>query len=265
MRCWRQIVLLAVMTVSARAEWTVLENCKLVENQSNDGDSFVIECSTPYRGEAQNRFRLYFVDTAETDANSDFKRDRLKEQAAYWENDSPDFALQMGLRAEQTVKKWMRSSFTVYTQGDYAPSMGAPRYYALIRTKDRWLDEMLVEEGLVRIYGKGAHLPDGTNANTHRSRLRKLEGVAKAELRNGWRFAAKTEAAPEPKAFERYDAVLISDTWIYSIKDGDKVMALLKGTKVSVLEPAANSRMRIRFERNGTVYEGLCEKGNLEP
>jgi endonuclease YncB( thermonuclease family) len=266
MRSWRQIFLLTVIAVSVQAEWTILQNCQLVENQSNDGDSFVIECSTPYRGEMQNRFRLYFVDTAETDSNSDFKRERLKEQAAYWGSDNLDFALQMGLRAEQNVKKWMRGGFTVYTQGGYAPSMGAPRYYAMIRIQDRWLDEMLVENGLARIYGDSTELPEGISAESHWHKLHELERAARTAGLNGWSYATVAEpVSADEKAFARHDSVLVRDAWIYSIKDGGKVMALLKGTKVSVLAPDGSSRVRIRFERNGTVYEGLCEKANLEP
>jgi hypothetical protein len=41
-------------------------------------------------------------------------------------------------------------------------------------------------------------------------------------------------------------------------------MAFLKGTRVSVLGSADGSRVRIRFEQNGMVYEGLCEKSSLE-
>ncbi|MDD3275712.1 MAG: hypothetical protein PHP93_01535 [Kiritimatiellales bacterium] len=262
----KQIVLLFFAAVcSASAEWIVLENCRLVENQSNDGDSFVVECSTPYRGETQNRFRLYFVDTAETDSNSDFKRERLKEQAAYWESDNPDVALKMGLRAEQTVKKWMRSSFSVYTQGEYAPSMGAPRYYALVQIGGRWLDELLAEEGLVRIYGDGTDLPDGTSADNHWRKLHELERAARSAGLNGWRTAPeKEERGTEAKIVERHDAALTRDAWIYSTKDGRKVMALLKGTPVSVLGSADGSRVRIRFKQNGTVYEGLCEKSSLD-
>ena len=260
----RAFILLFAAVLSAQADWTKLENCKLVENQSNDGDSFVVECSTPYRSETQNRFRLYFVDTAETDDNSDFKRARLKEQTAYWGSENPDFALQMGLRAEQTVKKWLRGSFTVYTQGDYAPSMGAPRYYTMIRIKDRWLDEMLVEKGLARIYGNGTELPEGMSAESHLRQLYELERAARTAGLNGWKTAATEQKTSKMPAFERHDAALVRDAWIYSTKDGSKVMALLKGTKVSVLAPDGNSRFRIRFEHNGMVYEGLCEKDNLD-
>ncbi|MBI9020998.1 MAG: hypothetical protein JEZ10_07070 [Verrucomicrobia bacterium] len=260
----RRIVLLFfLIAFSAGAEWTVLEKCKLVENQSNDADSFVVECATPYRGESRNRYRLYFVDAAETDSNSDFKKERLKEQAAYWENGDPDFAVRMGMRADLTVKKWMRSGFTVYTQGKYAPSLGAPRYYALIRINGRWLDEMLAEDGLVRIYGDGTDLPDGTSAEAHWRKLHELERAARSESRNGWR-AASEDAAEAPQAFSQYDSVLKSTAWIYSLKDGRKIFVLGKGTLVTVLAPADNAQMRIRFEKNGTVYEGLCAKKNLD-
>lgn len=263
MRGIRQIFVLSALAGSVCAEWTCLENCKLVENQSNDGDSFVAECSTPYRGEIQNRFRLYFVDTAETDANSDFKRERLKEQAAYWGGDDPDFALQMGLRAEQAVKKRLRGGFAIYTQGGYAPSMGAPRYYALIRVDGRWLDELLAEEGLVRIHGDGTDLPDGTSADSHWRKLRELECSARSANLNGWRNA-KQETVPKAEVFTPRDAVLICDSWIYSVKDGARVMALPKGTPVSVMAPSDGSRLRVRFERAGSVYEGLCEKSSLD-
>lgn len=262
-----QLCALLCLSVACRAfgtDWVELSGCRLVENQSNDGDSFVIECSVPYRGETQNRFRLYFVDTPETDANSDFKRDRLQEQAQYWESDDADFALQMGLRAEQSVKQRMRSGCTVYTRGDYAPSMGAPRYYAMIRVQDRWLDEWLVEEGLARIYGQGAHLPDGTNANTHRSRLRKLENEARSGRRNGWRYAQRAEqAVPEVSVFAPHDAVTTRDAWIYSVTDGRKVMVIPKGTAVSVMAEEKGTRLRIRFQKDGSVFEALIEKNNL--
>jgi endonuclease YncB( thermonuclease family) len=258
------LVCLALMPCARGAEWTVLEHCRLVENPSNDGDSFVVESVVPYRGERKNRYRLYFVDTAETDSNSDFKRNRLKEQAAYWERGNPDFALQMGLRAKQTVAQWMRSGFTVYTRGDCAPSLGAPRYYALIRFQEGWLDERLVADGLVRLYGADTDLPDGTSADRHWQQLRALERSARAFRVNGWRNTQPVRPSVENQDVQRNDTVLARDTWIYSTRDGSKVMALLKGTPVHVLEPAAGSRMRIRFEQTGRVYEGLCEKSSLQ-
>ena len=149
----RILLLLCAVSMSVFSDWTVLENCHLAESQSNDADSFLVECDDGFRGKTINRFRLYFVDAAETDRNSDFKRKRLEEQAAYWGSDDPNFALQMGLRASQTVSRMLRRGFTLYTQGEYAPTMGAPRIYALIRVNGRWLDEILVDEEAGELMG----------------------------------------------------------------------------------------------------------------
>lgn len=259
------LLLFCALCASAFSEWTVLENCRLVENIFNDADSFVVECPERYRGDMKNRFRLYFVDAAETDRNSDFKKDRLKVQADYWGSDDPNVALQMGMRAGQMVSRLLRGGFTVYTQGEYAPTMGAPRYYALIQVKDRWLDEILVEEGLVRIYGQGTALPGERESKTHWNHLRQLERVAKAERRNAWRNASaetvEEESSPE---FEPHDTVTSRNAWIYSIKDGRKITVIAKGTAVSVIGEGKASRMRIRFKKKGKVYEGLCEKKSLD-
>ena len=182
----RIVLFLWAIVASASADWVELKNCRLVKNSFNDGDSFLIESARSYRGRNVNRFRLYFVDAAEADKNSAFKKERLMEQAQYWGQDDPDFALKMGLRADQFVKRLLRGRFTVYTVGEQAPTKGMPRYYALIRVDDRWLNEFLVKEGLARIYGKGINLPDGTAEQAHWNRLRRLERASKTERFNGW-------------------------------------------------------------------------------
>jgi len=257
------IVLLCAASASVFSEWTVLENCQLVENQFNDGDSFLIESVTEYRGQTKHRIRLYFVDTAETSSNSDFMTDRLEDQAAYWGSADPDFALKMGFRAKQTVHKLLKGRFDVYTRGKYAPSMGKPRLYAMVRVKDRWLSEILVEQGLVRIYGVGADVPARTSQKGYRAGLQRLERVAKADRRNGWR-GATDDAEADLVVFEAYDTVTASAAWIYSIKGGRNVTVLRKGTPVTVVSSAEDGRIRIRFEKNGKVYEGLCAKNNLD-
>jgi hypothetical protein len=239
-----------------------MEGCKLVRSDWNDADSFVVECAKDYRGEKQNRFRLYFVDSAETDASSKFKKDRLLDQATYWGSADPDFALEMGLRAKQTVHKLLKGRFDVYTQGECAPTLGAPRYYALVKVKGHWLDEILVEYGLARIYGKGTDLPNGTDAKMHWRTLYAFERTAKAKHQNGWLGAVSEKEAP--KTFEPHDAVVQSNTWIYSTKDGRRIMMLREGETVTVVSPAEGSRMRIRFKKKSKVYEGLCEKSRLK-
>ena len=179
-------VLVAVLSGGA-AEWTTLENCHLIPNQYNDGDSFLVESSTSFRGSKVNRFRLYFVDTAETSADSDFMRKRLADQAAYWGSHDARFAQQMGTLAKQQVNNWLRGGFTIHTRSEKAPGLGRPRYYALVRVGSRWLDELLVSHGLVRVYGKGTDLPDHSRDQTHWARLRLLERAAKSARKNGWK------------------------------------------------------------------------------
>lgn len=261
---FRLFLIIFLTAFLASAEWTVLKNCKLAENQSNDGDSFVVQLREPFMGKEQVRFRLYFVDTAETDSNSDFKADRLKEQAAYWERNDPDFSLQMGLRAEQSVKRFLRGGFTVFTKGEYAPTMGSPRFYAMFKVDEQWLDEWLVTEGLARIYGQGTDLPDGRSADDHWRTLHTLERAARSEGKNGWRYLSETNDEQIESSFEPYDSATERTTWIYSAKNGRKVMVLPKGTPVSVVAEEEGSRLRIRFQRDGQVFEGLCESANLK-
>lgn len=174
---------------SADADWVRLEHCRFVDAAYNDADSFIVHTSRSFRGRKENRFRLYFVDAPETDMDSDFKQKRLREQAMYWGRDDPDVALQMGRRADRIVRRLLRGRFTVYTKGETAPTMGMPRYYALVRIDDRWLGEQLVEQGLARIYGKGTDLPDGHSEPMHWSRLKQLAREAKKTGRNGWHRA----------------------------------------------------------------------------
>jgi hypothetical protein len=44
-------------------DWIVLEDCRLIPNPANDGDSFHVSA-----GEKEYLFRLYLVDAPETDA-----------------------------------------------------------------------------------------------------------------------------------------------------------------------------------------------------
>ena len=60
------ILLTASVDLAARdgtKDWVVLENCRLIRNPANDGDSFHASV-----GEKEYIFRLYLVDAPETDA-----------------------------------------------------------------------------------------------------------------------------------------------------------------------------------------------------
>ena len=80
------------------------------------------------------------------------------------------------------------AKFTVLTRGELV--FGGPRIYALVMLEyggeERFLHEVLVENGLARIYTKGARLPDGTTVERQKARLRALERQAKEARRGGW-------------------------------------------------------------------------------
>ena len=46
----------AIVNLSARSDWIVLENCRLILNPANDGDSFHVSA-----GNEEYIFRLYLV------------------------------------------------------------------------------------------------------------------------------------------------------------------------------------------------------------
>ena len=74
--------------------------------------------------------------------------------------------------------------FTIYTRWR---SVFGSRYYAIVVTADGHdLDELLVSNGLARIYGTRTPLPDGRDSREYLAHLHALETEAKAAKRGGW-------------------------------------------------------------------------------
>src|SRR6187455_2046778 len=86
------LLLLSGPALSAREAWSVFKNCRLIENDSNDGDSFHVNA----RGR-EYVLRLYFADAPETDATFP---ERVAEQAGYFRLTSPQ-ALELGAHARR--------------------------------------------------------------------------------------------------------------------------------------------------------------------
>ena len=85
----------ALVDVGARGEskdWTVLENCRLIANPANDGDSFHVSA-----GAKEYIFRLYLVDAPETD---EMTPGRLVQQAKYFGITVPQ-AIEVGQAAKE--------------------------------------------------------------------------------------------------------------------------------------------------------------------
>jgi endonuclease YncB( thermonuclease family) len=169
--------------------YEIYRNCTLVEARNNDGDSFMLRLPNGRQAE----FRLYFVDTPESAFKSyrggETNRQRIAEQAAEMGGITPEQAVEIGQKAKHfTLELLARHPFTIYTEWD--SPFHDDRFHAHVEVmsegKSRWLDELLVELGFVRIHTKPAPMPDGTAATAHKNHLKDLERAAKKAARGVW-------------------------------------------------------------------------------
>jgi endonuclease YncB( thermonuclease family) len=118
------------------------------------------------------------VDTPEAETAY---RDRLDEQAAYF-GISRAQAAEVARQAAAFTKAKLSRPFTVWTRWRAALGRSAlGRVYCIIITSDgRDLNELLVENGLARIYGTRTALFDGRDSRAYLDRLSAQEAKAKA-------------------------------------------------------------------------------------
>jgi endonuclease YncB( thermonuclease family) len=164
-------------------DWIVLENCRLVPNKANDGDSFHIRAN-----DIEYLVRLYFVDAPET---ASVGPARLIEQAEYFGISVPQ-VIEIGLNAKQFVEAKLSEPFTVVTR--LAGGLGrskVQRIYGFVRTNDADLGEQLVANGLARIHGTSATPPGGSDSAAERQKLQELEREAKRQKLGGWGMAGQ--------------------------------------------------------------------------
>lgn len=169
--------------------YEVYRDCTLAEAKNNDGDSFIARLPDGRRAE----FRLYFVDTPESDfksyANGENNHDRIRDQARDMGGLKMERAVQIGKKAKDfTLELLGNRPFTIHTKWD--SPFGDDRFHAHIEVTEkgeaRWLHRILVQQGLVRIKTKPADLPDGTSAAGEISHLRGLEREAKRARLGTW-------------------------------------------------------------------------------
>jgi competence protein ComEA len=164
-------------------ELSCLSGVKIIDHVYNDGDSFHID--------AQGRHllvRLYFVDCPEISANSSVDIQRIKDQMSFFGLDDPKIIVESGNAAKQFVQNALSEPFTVYTA--YASALGrstAERIYAFVITSEgQDLSQLLVQEGLARVYGKGRGTPDGIAQKEMWSKLNDLQSVAMLKQTGIW-------------------------------------------------------------------------------
>lgn len=129
-------------------------------------------------------FRLYFVDTPENETRFPA---RVAEQAAHF-GCSSERAMEIGKEASDfTTRALGPKPFTVYTlRRDALGASSQPRFYAVVETDKGNLAELLVKNGLARIYGKRVQLPDGTDSRAYLEKLAALKEKAMAAYKGGW-------------------------------------------------------------------------------
>ena len=183
---------LAIATAGASGDWVTLENCRLVPNPANDGDSFHVRVN-----EKDYLFRLYFVDAPETDAANPA---RLIEQAKHFGISVPQ-VIEMGEVAKEFTQGKLAEPFTVVTR--MANAMGrsnTERFYAFVQTKEGDLGEQLVANGLARIYGRRVTPPGALSSAAERQKLEGLEAEAKQQKLGGWAANIGGSSAPTASA-----------------------------------------------------------------
>jgi DNA uptake protein ComE-like DNA-binding protein len=185
-----------LFAAGGKKDWITLENCQLIPNAFNDGDSFHIRVN-----DTEYLVRLYFVDAPEIE---NMGPARLIEQAEYFGVSVPQ-VIEIGANAKKFVDARLAAPFTVVTR--MAEGLGRSkiqRFYGLVRTRDGDLGEQLVANGLARIHGMRTTPPGAANSKDEIEKLEELEQEAKQKKLGGWGVnsadTARMESKPNPVA-----------------------------------------------------------------
>ena len=195
--------LLCSFPAEAREPWVVLKDCRLVRSESLDADSFHVTAAGK-----EYIFRLYFVDAPETDMSF---ADRVKEQAQYFAL-KPEQAITLGEYAKRFTKEKLAQPFTVRTcMQDARGRSKMSRYYAFVETKEGDLAELLVANGLARVFGAAAQPVGLRSPERQWDKLKRLEREAKQLKVGAWgaatgRMAARTQNIQPKSGPDSFDA-----------------------------------------------------------
>jgi len=203
---WQGVLVLFfsfVAITQASEPWLTLTDCRYLPNAANDGDSFHVRA-----GGKEYIFRLYFVDTPETDSSIP---GRVAEQATYFHVTVPQ-TLQIGLAAERFTRQKLAHPFTVRTcLQDARGRSRRPRYFAFVQTDTADLSEQLVANGLARVYGATSDPPDMDRAEVEWRKLEQFERKAQEQKIGGWGISAgrlnmrsATQPAPSSDSFDAF-------------------------------------------------------------
>ena len=155
--------------------WQTLQHCALVEDSSNDGDSFRVRVPEG----TKHTFRIYLVDAPEVSFQH---ADRVRQQADYF-GITPEQAIEVGIMAKQYTEERLNDGFVVVTR--WHRVYGGSRKYGRILIDGEDLAELLVANGLARIHGMRIH----GRTQEKMERLLELEEQAKADRMGAWGFS----------------------------------------------------------------------------
>lgn len=210
--CWAVAVSLSLVASAdgkskAAEKWVEHDEVELAEERQTDGDSFGMWIKTPKGNRTLRTYRLYGVDSPESDAKDRVLAGRIAEQAK-WFGCKPEEIPAMGKKAAAFTEKLLRRGKPrIITRGvfgqkvDKSPGRNQ-RYYALVEVtaadgKRRMLHELLLEAGYARAYGTPAAWPPeeedrrGEKEACERfmEDLKRLERAAKREKAGVWEKA----------------------------------------------------------------------------
>jgi len=187
------------------------DNCKFIETQWGDGDSFLVEDA---KGK-QFTLRLYGVDCLESHVHDDSDARRLRTQRRYFgiskfggdAATSIAEAKRLGAVAGDFVSKELKEPFSVITAFSDARGDGRyKRYYGFITTsKGQDLAEQLVRLGHARAFGVNRSTIDGRSREEHKESLKDIEFQAAIRRVGVWKDT-DWESLPEERRAEREEA-----------------------------------------------------------
>ena len=111
---------------------------------------------------------------------------RVAEQAKYFAVTAAQ-ALQIGLEAERFTRQQLARPFTVRTcKQDARGRSWRKRYFAFVQIDNADLGELLVANGLARVFGAASEPPEMNTPRVEWRRLKQLERRAKEQKIGGW-------------------------------------------------------------------------------
>lgn len=275
LKTWVAAMALAATTWAG--DWTTLDNAFLLPNMANDGDSFHVR-----HGTREYIFRLYFVDCGEIENRFP---ERVAEQAAAWGIPEDD-VLQAGRAAAAFTRQALGSRpLRIDTQWEDAKgSSEMTRYFAFVTVGGKDLGELLVAEGLARVYGNQVDSPRGEPRSAIAQRLDELARQAKARRRGVWAATidAPTVSAedaaiaaqapvgeswrqPAPEAGVERQVTTAQSVTAYTLQPPYRPIGTFQpGTSLAILRALGEGMIHVRHTANGgKVTHAACKAWEL--